>query len=179
MWLRHDSLLAAAEHAITVERIAKEHPHTVATVGQFQAFPGAMNVIPGSVAMSVDVRAASDDVRNLAYQQIIHAAQDIAMARGVTVSFEKVIDLPACPCSESLTRQLVAAVKACNVPVYELPSGAGHDGMAMIRLTNIGMLFVRCKDGVSHSPEESVDISDVRTAADVLYNFLERFNPEK
>ena len=179
MRLRHDPLLAAAEHAIAVERIAKEHQDTVATVGQFQAFPGAMNVIPGSIAMSVDVRAASDDVRNSAYRQIVEAAHDIAVARGVTVGIDKVIDLKAVPCSATLTSQLAAAVEARGVPVYKLPSGAGHDGMAMSRLTDIGMLFVRCKDGISHSPEESVEARDVRVAADALFTFVEKFDPGK
>ena len=175
MRLRHDPLLAAAEHAIAIERIAKDHEHTVATVGQFQAFPGAMNVIPGSVAMSVDVRAASDNVRKAAYQQIVQVAHNVAEARGVNVTFQKVIDLPACPCSESLTKQLAAAVEAHNVPVYTLPSGAGHDGMAMSKLTDIGMLFVRCKDGISHSPKEAVDVRDVRIAADALFTFVSNF----
>lgn len=179
MRLRHDPLLAAAEHALAVERIAKEHEDTVATVGQFQAFPGAMNVIPGSVAMSVDVRAASDDVRNAVYREVVQAGRDIADARGVTVGFQKVIDLPACPCSEALTGQLAAAVEACGVPAYALPSGAGHDGMAMSKLTDIAMLFIRCKDGISHSPEESVDASDVRVAADALFTFVEKFVPGK
>jgi allantoate deiminase len=179
MRLRHDPLLAAAELAIAVERIARDHQDTVATVGQFQAFPGAMNVIPGSIAMSVDVRAALDDVRNSAYRQIVDAAQDIAATRGVTVGIDKVIDLRSVPCSGTLTSQLAAATEACGVPVYTLPSGAGHDGMAMSKLTDIGMLFVRCKDGISHSPEESVDVRDVHIAADVLFTFVENYDPEK
>lgn len=178
MRLRHDPLLAAAEHALAVERIAIEHQDAVATVGQFQAFPGAMNVIPGTVVMSVDVRAASDEVRNSTYKDIVTAAQDIASARGVSVDFEKVIDLRAVPCSEVLRRQLAAACEACGVPVFALPSGAGHDGMAMSKLTDIGMLFVRCKDGKSHTPEEQVDSHDVRVAADVLFAFVENFVQE-
>lgn len=179
MRLRHDPLLAAAEHALAVELIAKEHGQTVATVGQFQALPGAMNVIPGSVEMSIDVRAASDEVRSNAYQQILSSGQDIANARGVSVQFEKVIDLPACPCSEPLTRQLEAAVRSLDIPVFALPSGAGHDGMAMSKLTEIAMLFVRCKDGISHSPDESVEANDVRIAADALFAFAKAFTPEK
>ncbi len=175
MRLRHDPLLAAAELAIAVERIARSHEDTVATVGQFQAYPGAMNVIPGSAVMSVDVRAASDAVRNAAYEAIAAAARDIAAARGVTVDIEKVIDLAACPCSSLLTDQLAAAAERQGVTAYRMPSGAGHDGMAMSRLTDIGMLFLRCRDGISHSPEESVEAADVRVAADVLFDFVANF----
>jgi len=140
-----------------------------------QAHPGAMNVIPGSATMSVDVRAKSDEVRNAAYCAVIGAAHDIAKVRGVRISVEKVIDIAACPCSEAIAQQIASAVTAEGIAVHRMPSGAGHDGMAMSRLTAFGMLFVRCKDGISHSPQESVEIDDVRVAADILFRFVSDF----
>jgi allantoate deiminase len=175
MRLRRDPLLAAAELAIEVEKAARDSADAVATVGQFQAYPGAMNVIPGQVVMSVDLRAAADEVRESAFASIVAAAKRIAADRGVDLEIDKLIDLSACPCSPMLVDQLAAAVEAQGVRVYKLPSGAGHDGMAMAHLTDIGMLFVRCKGGVSHSPDESVDIGDVRIAAEALFLFVSKF----
>ena len=76
-------------------------------------------------------------------------------------------------------RRLGEAVEAEGVEVRELPSGAGHDAMAMAGLTDIGMLFVRCRDGISHHPAESMTVADAEVAARVLLRFLERFDPEE
>ena len=76
-------------------------------------------------------------------------------------------------------RRLGEAVEAEGFEVRELPSGAGHDAMAMAGLTDIGMLFVRCRDGISHHPAESMTVADAEVAARVLLRFLERFDPEE
>ena len=85
----------------------------------------------------------------------------------------------ASQCSPRLMRRLGEAIEAEGLTVRRLPSGAGHDAMAMARLTEIGMLFVRCKDGISHHPAESMTAADAEVAARVLLRFLERFDPDE
>ena len=177
MKLRHDPLLAACEIALAVERVAHSHEHTVGTVGAINAEPGVMNVIPGSVTMFLDVRSPSDEVRGHAYSGIEEAAREIAGKRGVDVEINPVLNLKSCPCAPWIVEQMESAIAKCGVRPVRLPSGAGHDGMAMSNLTAIGMLFVRCRKGISHSPDESVMVEDVLVAARALLCFLENFEP--
>jgi allantoate deiminase len=90
----------------------------------------------------------------------------------------KIHDMPAAPCAPGLMEQIDRAIMAEDLPPFRLPSGAGHDGMAMIALTDIGMIFVRCAGGVSHNPAESVTEADVETGAQVLLRFIRDFQPK-
>jgi allantoate deiminase len=95
----------------------------------------------------------------------------------VTVTLEPVWEARTATCDARLQAQLAAAVHAEGVRVRHLPSGAGHDGMALIDLAPIGMLFVRCKGGISHNPAEAVTEGDVAIGARVLRRFIENFTP--
>ena len=175
MDMRKDPLMAASEIALTAERIAKEHEATVATVGFIEAKPGVINVIPGEVSLTIDLRSQQDSVREAAYAALKSAIGEIARRRGVGVEIELILDLKSCPCAPAFIDQIKSAVQAVGVPPICLPSGAGHDGMAMSEITEIGMIFVRCKGGISHSPEESVTEDDVTKGAAVLLSFIENF----
>jgi len=94
------------------------------------------------------------------------------------VSFEELQDCPAAPCAPWLMKQLEAAVAAHGHPVKRLPSGAGHDGLAMSAITDICMLFVRCEKGISHNPAEAITMADAETAARVLLRFVRDFAPD-
>lgn len=175
MGMRKDPLLAAGEIALAVERIASSHDNTVGTVGFIKAEPGLINVIPGSVSFSIDFRSQKDEVRKAAFAEVEKATQEIAARRGVTAKVEVILDLKSCPCAPDFVSRLQAAVTSAGSEPILLPSGAGHDGMAMSQLTGIGMIFVRCKDGISHSPEESVTACDVAAGASTLLHFIENF----
>jgi allantoate deiminase len=175
MGMRRDPLLAACEIALAVERIASTYPNTVGTVGFIKAEPGLINVIPGEVSLTVDLRSQVDTDRNAAYAQLDTAAREIARQRGAEFEIDTILDLRSCPCAPDFVRQMEAAVEKTGVRPLHLPSGAGHDGMAMSSLTQIGMIFVRCKDGISHSPEESVTGEDVTAGASALLHFIENF----
>jgi allantoate deiminase len=170
---RHDALAAAAEFVLEVERQARGRPGLVATVGQLQVQPGAVNVIPGQVDLSLDVRHADDATRAGAAEQILERANGIATKRKVAVAVELISENPAVPCAPRLVGLLSQAVRGLGNEVVQLPSGAGHDGVAMSKLTDFAMLFVRCKGGVSHNPAESVTAEDVGVGIDVLSKFLE------
>jgi allantoate deiminase len=177
MALRRDALAAAAECVLAVERIAAALPDVVGTVGRIEAMPGAMNVIPGRVRFSLDVRAPTDTRRHAAVATIRGECEAIARRRAVSITLEPIWEAKTAPCAPALQRQLAAAIEAEGLRVHALPSGAGHDGMALVDIAPIGMLFVRCKGGVSHNPAEAVTLADIATGARVFARFIGSFTP--
>jgi allantoate deiminase len=177
MGLRRDALAAAAECILAVEKIATGHPELVATVGRIEAKPGAINVIPGEAQFTVDVRAPQDELRGQAVAAVRSSVKEIAQRRKVEPNIETLQDFGSSACAPWLMRQLERAVEAQGVRVRRLPSGAGHDGMAIKALADIAMLFVRCKGGISHNPAESITEADAEIATSVLFHFIEGFTP--
>lgn len=170
---RRDALVAAANFVQAVAGHAEGHLGLVATVGQLTVRPGVTNVIPGEVTLSLDVRHADDAQRILASKRLFELAAEIGKHRHIAVETSHVTDNATTPCSRRLTALLTRAIEDLDHPVVELVSGAGHDAVAMSALTEVAMLFVRCKGGVSHNPAESVTTEDVAVAIDVLGRFLE------
>ena len=171
---RRDALAAASEFVLAAEAEAREQTGVVATVGKLDVHPGASNVIPGQVDLTLDVRHAEDSARLQSCGRILERGQDIAVQRNVTVTVKPVSENSAVPCSPRLTGLLSHAMQDAGLEVLQLASGAGHDGVAIAPLTDFAMLFVRCKGGISHHPAESVAVEDVAVAIDVLSRFLER-----
>jgi allantoate deiminase len=174
---RRDALTAAAECVLAVEALAGAEPETVATVGRITAEPGAVNVIPGRVTFTVDLRAPENAVRARLLDAVRARIDAICAARGVRAEIVMTHTLDAMPCAPWLRRQIEAAIAAEGYPVRALPSGAGHDGMAMAAIADIGMIFVRCRGGISHHPDEHADEADIESAAGVLLRVIENFSP--
>ncbi len=177
MAMRRDALTAAAEMVLAIEEIGRTTNGLVATVGQITASPGAINVVPGQVTFSLDVRSPVDRTRRAGLQEVDRRLRAIARRRQVSVRMNEFYNEKAVACDQRLIRQLTSAAEDLDVATIGLPSGAGHDGLAISRLCPVGMLFVRCKGGVSHHPDESVKADDVETATRVLIAFLERVAP--
>jgi allantoate deiminase len=177
MALRRDALAAAAECMLAVERIATTLPDIVATVGRIEALPGAMNVIPGKVRFSLDVRAPTDAQRHAAVAAIRAECETIVRRRAIDMSVTPLWEARTAPCDPAMQRQIAAAIAEEGGRVHHLPSGAGHDGMALIAIAPIGMLFVRCKDGISHNPAEAVTLDDVAAGARAFLRFIASFKP--
>jgi allantoate deiminase len=176
MRLRQDALAAAAECVLAVERIASSMADVVGTVGRIDARPGAMNVIPGSVRFSLDARAPTDALRREAVAAMTGVLAAIAVRRGCAMTIDPIWEGRTAPCDPALQEQLAAAMRAEGQREFRLPSGAGHDGMAMIDLAPIGMLFLRCTGGISHHPAEAVTLADLDVGARVLLRFIEHFS---
>ena len=170
---RKDALVAAAEFVMVVEAEARETDGLVATVGQLAVSPGATNVVPGQAVLSLDVRHADDKVRLERSDRLLHRARDIATRRGLSVESEPVAENRSVPCSPRLMSVLTQAVQELGHPAVTLGSGAGHDAVVMAGITEMAMLFVRCKGGISHNPAESVAEEDVAVAIDTLSKFME------
>src|SRR6267142_497415 len=179
MSLRRDALAAAAECVLAVESVARSEPELVGTVGRIEASPGAINVIPGEVRFTLDVRAPHDSLRESALAQMLSRFESICAPRRVAVSVEVLQDHGVSVCADWLMAQIDRAVAAEGLRVRRLPSGAGHDGMAMHALTDIAMLFVRCKGGISHNPAESITEEDAAVGARVFARFIADFVPQK
>jgi allantoate deiminase len=169
---RHDALPAAAEWILAVEEIARATDGLVATVGDARIDPGAPNVIPGQVILALDVRHADDAARAAAAKELRDRADAIARGRGLRAAWTAMQDTAAVACSPRLADALADAVSAAGQRVVRLPSGAGHDAVAMSAVAPVAMLFVRCAGGISHHPAESVSPKDVAVAIDVLTGFL-------
>jgi allantoate deiminase len=169
---RRDALCAASEWVLATEALARDRAGLVATVGRLHVDPGARNVIPGAARLSLDVRHGSDAIRREAIADLRAEAQRIAAARHVRLTWDAQGETAAVPTAAALSERLAGAVAAAGLPVERLPSGAGHDGVAMAAIAPIAMLFVRCAGGISHNPAESVAEADVAVALDVLERFV-------
>jgi allantoate deiminase len=174
MSMRADALAGAAAMILAIERLGQETPDLVATVGVVDVVNGAVNAVPGQVTFTIDVRSPSDDVRHAAVAAIKDRVRTIAEARRIGVSVDMTYDAPAAPCAPPLTAALVDAVQAVGLPVKRLASGAGHDAMSFKDVIPFTMLFVRCRDGISHNPLEHATTDDIDVAVRVLIDAVDR-----
>ncbi len=176
MALRRDALAGAAECIGTIEEFCKtDAAGLVGTVGYIDAKPGATNVIPGQVSFTLDIRAPTDPHRKMAVADIVRRIEAIAKRRNLALQLDVTHENRTVPCAPWLKAQVAAAVAAEGFAVFELPSGAGHDGMAMIDIADVAMLFVRCRGGISHHPDEHVETADADAGARVLLRLVENF----
>ncbi|QJT80145.1 allantoate amidohydrolase [Kosakonia sp. MUSA4] len=166
---RKDALAAAAEWMIAVESTTQQQGgNLVATVGNMRVLPGAVNVIPGEVSLSLDIRGPQDAPLDALLNELLAMAQAIAVRRHLQFSAEEFYRIAATPCNQQLQTLLADAVQVVQGETLSLPSGAGHDAIAMAERWPVGMLFVRCKGGISHHPAESVEVEDVALAIDAF-----------
>ena len=176
MALRHDALVGAAEAIVAIERIATGSTSgtTVGTVGTVRAYPGAINVVPGTAVLDVDVRDSDAGAREAVVGEIVATAEGIASARGLTVTVtEIVVDTPV-DCDPTIIGATVAACDALDLPYRRMISGAYHDAMIMGRHMPVGMIFVPSRGGVSHHPDEYTAPHELDQGVAVLAGTLER-----
>ncbi|HEX8375553.1 MAG TPA: Zn-dependent hydrolase, partial [Geminicoccaceae bacterium] len=176
---RRDALAGAAECILVVEARCAEEPDLVGTVGTLAAAPGAVNVIPGRVTFSLDLRAPDDGQRRNALADIEQAWSAIAARRGLKLYRTVTHDAPSTPCDEEIAARIAAAIAAEGLPVLRLPSGAGHDGMAIHAIAPVAMIFVRCRGGISHNPDEFASLADIGAGARVLLATLRGIAAER
>lgn len=164
---RKDALAAAAEWMVLVETLTREQGgNLVATVGTLRCAPGAVNVIPGEVTLTLDIRGPNDQPLDALLSRLLASAQEIAARRQLQFSAEEFYRIAATACDSELQRVLSEAVQEVQRRSVSLPSGAGHDAIAIAERWPSAMLFVRCKGGISHHPAESVTTDDVALAID-------------
>ena len=172
MHLRRDALAGAAEWIVAVEREGHRVPGLVATVGAVDAKPGATNVIAGRAHLTLDVRHGSDDVRVAAVETLIRHAEQIAARRGLSLQHRTMLSQPAIAMDSQLIEQIEEAIRKAGCEPHRMISGAGHDAMILAEKVPAAMVFVRTPGGVSHSPEETVNVEDVAKAIEAGAHLL-------
>lgn len=163
--MRRDALLGASEAALAVERVCRAEHHIIGTVGQFEAFPGGVNIVPGEVQFSLDLRGEFDGERDRVWRRLSAELDEIMGRRGLRWQHREIHNAAAVACAPLLQDVVREGIRATAGEVTDEPpaifSRAGHDGMALGGLTDIGMLFLRNPDGISHHPDEDVSAADV------------------
>lgn len=170
--MRKDALVGTSEMIQSIEQIASRYQNIVATVGKLSVYPGASNVIPGVVEGTLDIRHIDDQTREAALAHIVEESKQIWQRRGLVGKFSKIMESPAVNCSGRFVNVIESVLVENGMKPIQIVSGAGHDAMAVASITDVGMIFVRCKEGVSHHPDEFVTVEDMGTGAVILLNVV-------
>jgi beta-ureidopropionase / N-carbamoyl-L-amino-acid hydrolase len=179
MPMRQDAAAAVAELLLYTEQRALEDQAmpggaSVGTVGVFHVPQGSINVVPGRCQFTLDIRAPADAQRDAVAQDVLAQAQTIAERRGVTMHIEQTLRAPAAPSSPQWQARWEDAVAAQGLPVFQMPSGAGHDAMKLHESLPQAMLFVRGGNaGISHNPLETITHHDAQRCVDAFMHLLE------
>lgn len=159
------------ERNFTVEGMtieAKDLAPVVATVGTMAITPGAMNVIPGDVQLGIDIRSISKVAKNTVCQALIEYVEMVCNERNLSCEFKLIVDEMPVPVEREMIELLTHAAQSVGIDSMALPSGAGHDAMNMAKITHTGMLFIPCKDGISHNPKEAASVTHMGQAVLVM-----------
>lgn len=171
---RRDAACAAAELALYLEERAAQDGDSVATMGLLHVPGGSINVVPGRCAFSLDLRAPSDAQRDALAADVLEKIQHIAMRRGVSYTLEETMRASAAPSAPEWQQRWERAVQSLGLPVFHMPSGAGHDAMKLHEIMPQAMLFVRGENGgISHNPLESTTSDDMQLAVQAMQALLE------
>ncbi len=171
---RRDALVGASALVQEVNRLARATSELRGTVGALSVFPNVVNAVPRKVQLTAEFRSPQDQDREAAGKALHRFAAALAADSGLTIDIARSYHQPAQPCDATLSARLEQAVKSTGGAGLSLPSGATHDASAMADLCPIAMLFVRCQQGISHSPEEYAAPSDMGAAVEVIADFLTR-----
>ncbi|WP_110955249.1 M20 family metallo-hydrolase [Anaerosinus massiliensis] len=180
MNMRQDALCAAAEIILQVEKIAKDSKEfpVVGTTGIIQAYPGVMNVVPGKVELGIDIRSIYMETKIKVVKAVIAEINAIANERNLTTEITTLTNETPVKLRDDMISFLDEICKEKDYAYMQLPSGAGHDAMHWAPIAPTGMLFIPCKDGISHNPAESAEIKDIAAATDVLYTAIRRLSTQ-
>jgi N-carbamoyl-L-amino-acid hydrolase len=175
MAMRRDAAAAAAELLLYAEKRGAAAPELVATVGMLEVPGGSINVVPGRCRFSLDVRATTDAVRDACARDIQDELRSICARRGLQYTLEETMRAAAAPCDPAWRRRWESAVETLGLPVFRLPSGAGHDAMKLHQLMPQAMLFLRgLNAGISHNPLEAITNDDAELCVRAFQTLLDQ-----
>ena len=175
MDFRRDAAVVAGMCITELERLAiAAGSGTVGTIGEIELTPGIINVVPGSARMSLDVRGSDDDLVAGVIRDIIAFADKKAGERDLSSAFVERQSFPATPMDARIVAELETAAKATSEPFRPMPSGGAHDTMCVADRVPSAMVFVPCRDGISHAPDEEANPADGALAAEVIFDAVQR-----
>jgi N-carbamoyl-L-amino-acid hydrolase len=180
MDLRKDSLVGAAELIVALEKFGKDElaNASVATTGIVRNTPNVFNVVPGETLLGLDIRGIDKNSRGRILKNVEQKAHEIAKIRGLICEINHVSESDPVKLDETLQKSLSDVATKLKIPHMVLPSGAGHDAMFFTEICPVGMLFIPCKEGISHNKEEYAKTEDIVTGCHVLLEYLKNiFNP--
>jgi N-carbamoyl-L-amino-acid hydrolase len=176
---RRDAVSAMAELAMYMEQRAAQDGDSVATIGQLNVPNGSINVVPGVCQFSMDMRAPRDAQRNALVKDVLSQLQTICERRSVRLELEETMRVAAAPSAPAWQSRWEQAVSATGMPVFKMPSGAGHDAMKLHEVMPQAMLFVRGENaGISHNPLESTTSDDMQLCVDAFTHVLNQLEQE-
>ena len=178
---RKDPMITAADFILLVRKVISELPgNQVGTVGKIEAYPGAPNVIPGKVTLSLEIRDLDENKIDFLFSEIEKEAKMVASKNETTISFSS-IDINASPAlmNKQIQSLIIDSANELNYSFKKIPSGAGHDAQDMAIIVPSGMIFIPSIDGISHSPKELSSDEDVYKGANVLLNTILKLDKEK
>ena len=176
---RRDAATAAAELLLYVEKRGASQDQLVATVGMLEVPGGSINVVPGLAKFSLDIRATTNEVRDACAADIVQELQAICQRRGLHYRLEETLRAAAAPSAPEWQQRWERAVQALGLPVFRMPSGAGHDAMKLHEIMPQAMLFVRgLNAGISHNPLESITSDDADLCVRAFQNLLDQLATE-
>ena len=177
---RRDAAAAAAELLLFVEKRASAVPDVVGTVGQLEVPAGSINVVPGRCRFSLDLRATTDAARDALEADVLAALAEICQRRGLSYTAERTVKVAAAPSHPAWQAHWEAAVQALGLPVFRMPSGAGHDAMKLHEVMPQAMLFMRgLNAGISHNPLESITNDDTELVVRAFQHVLDTLAAQK
>ena len=171
---RQDAFMATAEIALALEQLGRtsQSEYTTVTIGRVQVIPNAVNVIPGKVVFSIDIRDCDYDYKNDLIAKLKNRIKEIADKRNVKVNLTQYNNDYPMKCDENIIKKLENACEKENTPYIKTISGAFHDSMLVGEFAPVAMIFVPSKNGISHSPEEWTNFADIAAGTDVLADTL-------
>jgi N-carbamoyl-L-amino-acid hydrolase len=173
MSLRHDALLAASHMVQLINELALDHaPNARGTVGMLDVYPNSRNVIPGSVKLSVDLRADSDATLTAMVDKLNARAQEIAKQGKVSIAVTQVVYFPPAAFAPELVQAVRSGAQTIGLSEMDVVSGAGHDAVYMARVAPTAMIFVPCKDGISHNEIEDAKAEHLEAGCNVLLHAM-------
>ena len=179
MTSRRDAAAAVAELALYLEKRAGSEPNVVGTMGILEVPNGSTNVVPGRCRFTLDIRATTDAVRDVCVADVLAELHAICERRGVGVSVEETMRAAAAPSAPEWQARWERAVAAAGLPVYRMPSGAGHDAMKLAEVMPQAMLFVRGENaGISHNPLESSSADDMQLVVEAFLHVIDELAAE-
>ena len=171
---RRDAACAVAELALYVEKRAAAVPSVVGTIGQLQVPAGSINVVPGACHFSLDLRATTNAARDALAADVRAELAALCQRRGVSFTLEQTMAADAAPSAAAWQQRWQAAVQAQGLPVFCMPSGAGHDAMKLHERLPQAMLFMRGGNaGISHNPLESITADDTELCIAAFQHLVE------
>lgn len=177
---RRDAFMASAEIALALEHLAKvsDSEYITGTVGAMKLEPGAANVIPGQADFSIDIRSISVQDKDDLVEALQGKIDEITRNRGVTYKLEQLNNDTPYICSPHIRELLHESAKELELPVLDMISGAYHDSLMLGDITDASIIFIPCKDGISHDRKESIDMDDLAKGTDLLAATLRRLSEE-